>query len=51
MDVAKYLITAVLISSIFQGFDSKWTLYIVGSICVIFAFSVGMLMYDKNTNQ
>ncbi|WP_159063573.1 DUF6722 family protein [Parabacteroides bouchesdurhonensis] len=47
MDVAKYVATAVLISSFLGEFDDKWIMYVVGLVTVALCFSVG-LYYIKD---
>jgi len=51
MDVSKYVLTAVLISSIFKDFENRWIIYIVGSIAVIFSFLIGVDLFDKNSKN
>ena len=38
MDVAKYVATAVLISSFLSGFEQKWIMYSVGVATFIFIY-------------
>jgi len=47
MDVAKYVATAVLISSFLGDFEQKWIMYSVGIIAVILSFFIG-LYFIKN---
>jgi len=42
MDIAKYVATAVLISSFFGGFEQKWIMYLVGIVTVIFSLFIGL---------
>ena len=42
MDIAKYVATAVLISSFLGSFEQKWAVYIGGSIIVIIGFLLGL---------
>jgi len=51
MDIAKYMLTAVLLSSFFKDIENKWVVYIVCSIAVILAFSLGVVMFDKNNKN
>ena len=51
MDVAKYTLTAVVISSIFKDFENKWIVYGVGFIAVAIAFYFGVKMFDKNSKD
>ena len=42
MDIAKYVATAVLISSFLGSFEHKWAVYLSGSIIVIIGFLLGL---------
>jgi cytochrome b subunit of formate dehydrogenase len=42
MDIAKYIATAVLISSFLGGFGQKWIMYLVGVITVILSLLLGL---------
>jgi hypothetical protein len=47
--VAKYVATAILISSFLGGFEKKEAVYVVGTIIVIIGLLVGLLfIHDKN---
>jgi hypothetical protein len=49
MDIAKYVATAVLISSFLGGFEQKWAMYSVGVIAVGLSFFIGLyFIKDKN---
>jgi len=50
MDIAKYVATAVLISSFLGGFQQKWIMYIAGSLTVIVSASIG-LFFIKNDKK
>ena len=41
MDVAKYVLTAVIISTIFKEMQDKW-MYVIASIIAITTFSFGL---------
>jgi hypothetical protein len=48
MDIAKYVATAVLISSFLGSFEHKWAVYTIGSIIVIVGFLIGLyFIHDK----
>jgi uncharacterized membrane protein YecN with MAPEG domain len=47
MDVAKYVATAILISSFLGGFNEKWIMYIVGAILVTSCFAIGLGFIHK----
>ena len=49
MDIAKYVATAVLISSFLGGFEQKWLMYLTGIVTVVFCLFIGMyFIKDKN---
>jgi len=51
MDVSKYMLTAVLISTIFKDLENKWIIYIVGFVAVIISLYIGVDMFDKNSKN
>ena len=51
MDVAKYVLTAVLISTIFKDLENRWIIYVVGLIAVIFSLYIGVDLFDKNSKN
>jgi hypothetical protein len=42
MDIAKYVATAVLISSFLGGFEQKWVMYLIGLTTIVFTFLLGL---------
>jgi len=48
MDVSKYMLTAVLISSIIKDIENKWTVYSICIVGVFVSFYLGANMFDKN---
>jgi hypothetical protein len=50
MDVAKYVATAVLISSFLGDFGQKWGMYLVGILTVILCLFLGLYFINKNKN-
>jgi hypothetical protein len=48
MDVAKYVATAVLISSFLGSFEQKWAVYSVGSAIVVLGFCIGLYFIHDN---
>ena len=51
MDIAKYMLTAVLIFSIFKDFENKWIIYVSCSVSILFILYVGVSLFDKNSNN
>ena len=50
MDVAKYVATAVLITSFLGEFSSRWVVYLLGGLAVIVFLGMGLWFIAK-TNQ
>ena len=51
LDVSKYMLTAVLISSIFRDLENKWIIYFGCAIAVVISFYIGIDMFDKNSKK
>ena len=48
MDIAKYITTAVILTSIFGEIDQKWIIYVGGIISILLTLSIGLwLVRDK----
>lgn len=43
LDIAKYIVTAIFLSSVFGELES-WTLYIASVIVVLLTLSIGMVL-------
>ena len=48
LDIAKYLATAVIISSFLGGFEQKWLMYATGIVTGVFCFVTGMYFIKKD---
>ncbi|MDR2809663.1 MAG: hypothetical protein LBB84_03785 [Tannerellaceae bacterium] len=48
LDVAKYVATAILISSFLGGLTPKWVMYVSGLIVVISLLIVGLWLINNN---
>lgn len=52
MDIAKYITTAVILTSIFGEVENKWIIYIGGLLSVIITLSAGLwLVKDKKKGE
>jgi len=52
MDIAKYITTAVVLSSIFGNVQEKWIIYLGGSLAIIVTLLAGLwLVRDKKKGQ
>jgi len=47
MDIAKYVATAILISSFLGSFEHRWVVYIVGSVIVVTCFLLGLFFIKE----
>lgn len=48
MDIAKYITTAVILTSIFGEIDQKWVIYVGGIISILLTLGIGLwLVRDK----
>lgn len=50
MDVAKYVATAVLITSFLGEFEEKWLVYTIGILTVILCFFGGLWFIRRRSN-
>ena len=49
LDIAKYITTAVILTSIFGEIDQKWVIYVGGIISILLTLGIGLwLVQDKN---
>lgn len=42
MDIAKYITTAVILTSIFGDVDQKWIIYSVGTVSILVTLMAGL---------
>ena len=48
MDIAKYITTAVIISSIFGGIESQWMIYLGSVAATLLTLIFGLLLQKDN---
>ena len=52
MDIAKYITTAVVLSSIFGDVQAKWIIYVGGSLSIVVTLLAGLwLVNDKKEGE
>jgi len=52
MDIAKYITTAVILTSLFSGIGQKWVIYAVGAIAVFTTPGLWLLLLrDKQKGE
>lgn len=51
LDVSKYILTGVVIASMFKDFDNKILIYIVGLLLSILCLIVGLILTNKKDKK
>ena len=53
LDIAKYVTTAVVISSFLGSFEQKWAMYTIATSTIVLTFVVGVFIIklDKKNNK
>ena len=51
MDIAKYLTTAVLLSSVFNDIKESWVNYLVVSIAIVLTLLTGLLLVKDKKEE
>jgi len=51
MDIAKYVATAILISSFLGSFEHKWAVYSVGAVIVTVGFLLGLYFINDKKDK
>lgn len=51
MDIAKYITTAVVLSSIFGDVQEKWVIYIGGSLAVVVTLLAGLWLVREEKKK
>lgn len=51
MDIAKYLTTAVLLSSVFNDIKESWVIYLVVSIAIVLTLLTGLLLVKDKKEE
>ena len=48
MDIAKYIATAVVLTSIFGAVEQEWIIYVGGAVSILLTLGIGLwLIRDK----
>ena len=48
MDIAKYIMTAVILTSIFGEFSKKWIIYVGGALTIACTLGGGLYLLEDN---
>ena len=47
MDIAKYITTAVILTSFFADLDQRWILYIMGTFSALMTLGCGLILINN----
>ncbi|MBQ6769989.1 MAG: hypothetical protein IJP44_03290 [Bacteroidales bacterium] len=47
IDISKYIVTGVIIASIFKDLDDKYVIYILSAFVALIALIVGLILTNK----
>ena len=51
LDIAKYLVTAVLLASVFGDIEDKWIVYVVASYTIIITLGFGLYLVQEKRRK
>lgn len=51
MDIAKYITTAVVLSSIFGDVQEKWVIYVGGSLAIVVTLLAGLWLVKEEKKK
>ncbi len=51
MDIAKYILTAILLTSLFDGLEDLWITYIIAFITTAVTFMTGIVLLRKKQKE
>lgn len=51
MDIAKYVTTAIILTSIFGGIKEQWIVYVCGVITTSITLGWGLFLTKESSNQ
>ena len=51
IDIAKYIITAVVVSSFFKSFNDTWAIYVLGSLTACMLFVLGFWFFNNSNKK
>ena len=51
IDIAKYVITAVVVSSFFKSFNDTWIVYILGLLTAGVMFAIGFWLLNSGEDE
>jgi len=51
IDIAKYVITAIIISSFFKSFSDTWIIYVSGSVTAVVLLAAGFWYLNQSNKK
>lgn len=51
MDIAKYILTAILLTSLFDGLEDSWITYVMAFITTAITFMTGIVLLRKEQKK
>lgn len=51
MDIAKYVLTAILLTSLFDGLEDSWITYVMAFITTAITFMTGIVLLRKEQKK
>lgn len=51
IDIAKYIITAIVVSSFFKSFGDTWVIYVLGSLVTGLLLTGGFLVLNQSNRK
>ena len=51
MDIAKYITTAVVLTSLFSDITEKWIIYVGGALAILFTLGWGLYLVRDNNKK
>lgn len=51
MDIAKYITTAVVLTSLFGDITEKWIIYVGGALAILFTLGWGLYLVRDNNKK
>ena len=51
LDIAKYVVTAVLLASVFSDIEERWAVYIVVSRAIVITLGFGLYLVKDKTKK
>lgn len=51
MDIAKYIATAVILTTVFNDVGESWVVYVLGSVAVVASLGIGLWLIREPHNK